>query len=276
MDNKKNDLPAMPFYFGDWRKAPEIRALDLDVRMIWFEMMGLMWESTERGYLTLNEKPVITPVISRMLGIDITTFERALKQMEEYNVFSRRNDGAIYCRKMVRDEEIRRNRSKAGKVGMRKRYSNYVITPDITTVITKPLTNTENEIENENNSSLGINMYNNLIRKIVEIFVEIKGDYHILNMGKELKAAETLLNYNHQQKPGLSEEDILKLFKNFFQACLMIKDDWIQNNLTLPFIVNNFERIKNELKNGYRKSKSGATDEQIRNLFAEVRSEMLG
>lgn len=266
----------MPFYFGDWRKAPEIRALDLDVRMIWFEMMGLMWESTERGYLTLNEKPVITPVISRMLGIDITTFERALKQMEEYNVFSRRNDGAIYCRKMVRDEEIRRNRSKAGKVGMRKRYSNYVITPDITTVITKPLTNTENEIENENNSSLGINMYNNLIRKIVEIFVEIKGDYHILNMGKELKAAETLLNYNHQQKPGLSEEDILKLFKNFFQACLMIKDDWIQNNLTLPFIVNNFERIKNELKNGYRKSKSGATDEQIRNLFAEVRSGMLG
>lgn len=127
---KKKDLPAMPFYFGDWRKAPEIRALDLDVRMIWFEMLGFMWESTERGYFTIKGKPVITPVISKMLGIDITAFKSALDQMEEFDVFSKREDGAIYSRKMVADEEIRLNKSLAGKKGMEKRYS------DITPVIT--------------------------------------------------------------------------------------------------------------------------------------------
>lgn len=148
MTKKKNDLPAFPFYFGDWRKAGEIRALDLGVRMIWFEMLGFMWESTERGYLTLNGKPVSNSVITKMLGIDITTFEQALQQMEEFNVFSRREDGAIYSRKMVRDEEIRLVKSASGKQGMKKRYektgNNSVITSDITKVLTNP----ENENEN--------------------------------------------------------------------------------------------------------------------------------
>jgi hypothetical protein len=63
--------------------------------------------------------------------------------MEDFNVFSRRGDGAIYSRKMVRDEEIRRIKSEAGKVGMEKRYSKSVITPDIT----ERLTNAEDETE---------------------------------------------------------------------------------------------------------------------------------
>jgi hypothetical protein len=158
--NSKDQLPAMPFYFGDWRKSPEIRALDLDVRMIWFEMLGLMWESTERGYLTLNGKAVITPVIAKMLGIDITTLEKALQQMEEFNVFSRRSDGAIFSRKMVRDEEKRKAKSRAGLQGMRRRYNKeefeknennpVVITNDITHDITHDITKPEIENEYEN------------------------------------------------------------------------------------------------------------------------------
>ena len=156
--NKKHDLPAMPFYFGDWRKAPEIRALDLDVRMIWFEMLGLMWESTERGYLTLNMRPVSNSVITRMLGTDIVTFDRALQQLNDFNVFSRREDGAIFSRKMVRDEELRLSKSKAGKTGMDMRYNRSVITDKITSDITSDITDViskpedENEIANANKS----------------------------------------------------------------------------------------------------------------------------
>lgn len=145
MAAKKHDLPAMPFYFGDWRKAPEIRALDLDVRMIWFEMLGFMWESGERGYLTINGKPVITKVLTNILGVTPDVMERAMQQLEEFDVFSRREDGAIYCRRMVKDEEIRQLRAKAGTKGMHSRY-NKKVKP----VITKPITNTENETEIEN------------------------------------------------------------------------------------------------------------------------------
>jgi len=183
---KKKDLPAMPFYFGDWRKAPEIRALDLDVRMIWFEMIGYMWESTERGYFTLNDKPVITPVISKMIGVDISTMERALQQMEEFNVYSKRKDGSIFCRKMVRDEEMRLAKSEAGKEGMKRRYGKK-------SVITEPLTSTENEIEEnseENNSKDKKPKIPSLVEFMVyadSLCTKTKRDFNSLRFALEMK-----------------------------------------------------------------------------------------
>ena len=36
---KKDDLPAMMFYVGDWLKAPDIQCLDYETKGIWFEML---------------------------------------------------------------------------------------------------------------------------------------------------------------------------------------------------------------------------------------------
>ena len=147
---KKHDLPSMPFYFGDWRKAPEVRALDLDVRMIWFEMLGYMWESTERGYLTINGNPPATETLARMLGIDITKLQHALQQMSGFDVYSvRLSDGAIFSRKMVNDVDISEKRSGAGKKGMKSRYKAPVNNKTSNVVISNTITNTESEYENE-------------------------------------------------------------------------------------------------------------------------------
>lgn len=140
---KKYDLPAMPFYFGDWRKAPEIRALPLDTRMVWFEMLGFMWESTERGYLTINNKPINEDTLAMMLGIDKVLLKQKLEQLLDFAVYSiRETDGAIYCRKMVRDEEIRNIRKKAGSLGGKKTFAKVFAQA-------KNQANAENEIENE-------------------------------------------------------------------------------------------------------------------------------
>jgi len=151
--DKKDDLPAMPFYYGDWRKDPGIRALKLDVRMIWFEMIGFMWESTERGFLTINGEPLDEDDLSRMIGIDMETMRSAIKQMEKFRVFRRRIDGAIYCRKMVKDEQIRQARSEAGKKGMYARY-NKNDNKQTTNILTNP--ESENESESESESELEI------------------------------------------------------------------------------------------------------------------------
>lgn len=124
--SKKHDLPAMPFYFGDWMKAPEIRALPLDTRMIWFEMLGFMWESTERGYLTINNSPISKESLSRMIGVPEVLLEQKLKQLLDFGVYSiRESDGAIYSRRMIRDEEIRNLRQKAGSVGGKKTFASH-------------------------------------------------------------------------------------------------------------------------------------------------------
>jgi hypothetical protein len=114
---KKYDLPAMPFYWGDWFKCPEVRALSPEARCLWFEMLGLMWESTERGYLTLAGKPMTKETISRCLGFACDLLERLLAELLEYGVCSVRDDGAIFNRRMVRDAEISSKRASAGKIG---------------------------------------------------------------------------------------------------------------------------------------------------------------
>lgn len=114
---KKHDLPAMPFYWGDWFKCPEVRALSPAARCLWFEMLGLMWESTERGYLSLNGHPMDRQTLSRCLGFACDLLDGLLGELERYGVYSVREDGCIYNRRMVRDAEISKKRAIAGHTG---------------------------------------------------------------------------------------------------------------------------------------------------------------
>uniref|UniRef100_A0A6M3XX50 Uncharacterized protein n=1 Tax=viral metagenome TaxID=1070528 RepID=A0A6M3XX50_9ZZZZ len=122
--HKKYDLPYMPFYVGDWRKAPDIRALTLEERALWFEMLCLMWESPRRGYLTVDgETPIDDKTLARMIGEDssvITEIKQVLASVSIYSV--EETTGIIYNRRMVKDENIRLSKSIAGKLGMESRY----------------------------------------------------------------------------------------------------------------------------------------------------------
>jgi len=111
-------LPAFQFYPGDWRKDPGVQALDFYERGVWFEMLCLLHESDERGVMLLNGKPMSDEALARTLGLDKQNLTTALTKILDYGVATRReSDGAIVCRRMVRDEELRQTRKKAGKLG---------------------------------------------------------------------------------------------------------------------------------------------------------------
>ena len=80
---KKHDQPYFPLYPGDWLKCPEVRALSLEARMAWLEMLLLMWESTERGYLTLAGKPMDRDTLARCLGFARLLLDRLLAVLLE-------------------------------------------------------------------------------------------------------------------------------------------------------------------------------------------------
>lgn len=117
---KKYDLPAMPFYWGDWFKAMDVQSLPRDTKCVWFEMLGRMWESNERGYLTINGVPMDDFAKARALGFasDLLEYKKHEKILEDYKIFSRReSDGAIYSRFMLNLIEISEKRKKAGSKG---------------------------------------------------------------------------------------------------------------------------------------------------------------
>ncbi len=146
---KTNKMPAILFYTGDWLKDPAVRCCSLEARGLWIEMLCLMYESPKRGYLALaNGEPPTSVQLSRMVGASHEDIERLTDELRACCVFSETNDGIIYSRRMVSDELIRADKSKAGKKGMEARYNKTDNTTD-NTEGNKPETALEYEYENE-------------------------------------------------------------------------------------------------------------------------------
>lgn len=115
---KKKDLPYLPFYIGDWKKDPAVQTLTLEQKMIWLELIFLMWESEERGYLTINKKPIPEETLAFMLNLDKQKLQIWLTSFESLNLFSRREtDNAIYSRKILNIINLSETRRNAGLLG---------------------------------------------------------------------------------------------------------------------------------------------------------------
>jgi hypothetical protein len=113
-----NKAPAFQFYPADWRKDPGIQALSRHDQSVWFDLLCIMHESDERGVLLLAGKPIPEDAIARMLNLDNQTCNQTLTTLLTYGVASRReSDGAIYSRRMVKDEALIQIRRNAGKMG---------------------------------------------------------------------------------------------------------------------------------------------------------------
>lgn len=116
-NEKSRKLPAFQVYGGDWRKDPGVQSLNYHDRGVWWEILLLMHESDERGVLLLNGKPMPIEALGRLLGLDNQILTTTLTTLLDFGVASKREDGAIYNRRMVRDEQIRQERIKAGYMG---------------------------------------------------------------------------------------------------------------------------------------------------------------
>jgi len=111
-------MPAMQFYPADWRKDLAVQSLDYFERGVWFEILCLMHESSERGVLLLNGQAMPDEVIARLLGLDIQTFNQTASKLLTYGVAKRRDsDNAIFSKRMVADEKLCQVRREAGKKG---------------------------------------------------------------------------------------------------------------------------------------------------------------
>lgn len=155
MQSKKKNLPAMPFYIGDWKKDPGIQVLTREQKMIWFEILMLMWESSERGYLTINNKPITNEMLAVALNLDNQNLSKTLTSFKELGLYScRESDGAIYSRKQVEIIELSEKRKNAGIQG----GSPILVKHRLSKKKAKGLANTENESVSVNENEIDIKL----------------------------------------------------------------------------------------------------------------------
>ena len=103
----------MQWYPGDWLKDPAVRILSYAARGLWSDMLSLMFECDPKGYLAVSPgKPVTGEDLSQMLGGSPAEVSQLLQEIEDSGAFSRTDEGVIYSRRMVRDEQ---DRAKAKK-----------------------------------------------------------------------------------------------------------------------------------------------------------------
>lgn len=111
-------MPSLQFYPADWRKSPDVQALNYHDRGVWFEILCIMHESERRGVLLLNGQAMTDEALARVLGLDKQNLTTTLTTLLTYGVASREEKtGALMCRRMVRDESVRKIRAEAGKLG---------------------------------------------------------------------------------------------------------------------------------------------------------------
>jgi len=92
-------------------------------------------------------------------------------------------------------------------------------------------------------------------------------DYEIMNEGKERSSAGKLLNLYKKKYPNSTSEETLAGLDKYFESCLLITDTWLNQNMSLPTIINQFNKINNILKNG--QSKQGVTNYQLASIIAK-------
>jgi hypothetical protein len=111
--------PGFWFFTGDWLKDSELRFCSLFARGLLVDLLCLMFEAKERGYLS---KPDGTPredaeIVDAISGSNREEKLAALAELEASGVLSRDNRGVLYSRRLAKLGEISKTRSKAGSKG---------------------------------------------------------------------------------------------------------------------------------------------------------------
>ena len=112
-------LPSMQMYPGDWLKDPALRLCSTAARGVWADMLMLMFESPERGVLRVKNGSVLHPIAIKNIAKSIQgAREKDVRELITNGVAKvARKDGAIYSKRLVRDELKRRHKAQAGSKG---------------------------------------------------------------------------------------------------------------------------------------------------------------
>lgn len=110
-------LPSFQFYPGDWMKDSNLRRCTHAAKGVWIDMLCLMFDSEQRGVLATAGRAWSDSEIALAVGGDHDVTLACIAELTLKGVANRTEGGALYSKRLVRDEHKRRLCSEAGKRG---------------------------------------------------------------------------------------------------------------------------------------------------------------
>lgn len=96
--------PSFQFYPSDWLRDTALRTCSVGARGLWIDMICYMHQGSPYGYLKVSQKVILSSNLATMCGATLDIVDGWLKELESAGVFSIDEFGAIYSRRMIRDE----------------------------------------------------------------------------------------------------------------------------------------------------------------------------
>ena len=109
--------PSFQFYPGDWMRSTDLRCCSVGARGLWIDMICLMHEGKPYGHLKVGDKVIHAQNLASITGATIQEVEGWLDELMETGVCSINDEGCIFSRRMIRDEELRQIRAAGGSKG---------------------------------------------------------------------------------------------------------------------------------------------------------------
>ena len=94
--------PWSKFYWADWLSDPKLRMCSPEARGVWMDILCVMHESDQPGYLQINGQPFPMKKLSKICGITHGKLAKITQELTENGVISVEN-GIFFNRRMVRD-----------------------------------------------------------------------------------------------------------------------------------------------------------------------------
>lgn len=114
---KKAKSPSFQFYPADWLTDIKLQTCSLAAQGLLINLMCLMHQSTQYGYLLINGDKPDLKTSKNLLRVHHNTYLRLSKELITKGVLMVDKNGVLFCERMVKDEYIRQVRREAGFKG---------------------------------------------------------------------------------------------------------------------------------------------------------------
>jgi hypothetical protein len=109
------------FWWQDWQSDPALRMCGLAAQGLWMRLLCVMHEAEPVGHLLVNGRQPTVKQVAALAAAPEKDVALLMRELEEAGVYSRTDDGVIYCRRMVRDAAV----SDAGREHINKRWNSH-------------------------------------------------------------------------------------------------------------------------------------------------------
>lgn len=171
-------LPAFMFYPGDWQKDPCLRRCSKAAKGVWMDLLCLLFECPVRGvFVDASGKPWSDEEIAEAIGGDIGANLGHIAELVSKGVAQRDTRGAIFSRRMVRDEQARRSATERKR---KERSSHTSVTP-------MSVNETEDEIGKQSKLFVEVKEFEEEKKKIDNVSLVVDQIGHLYPASSHLK-----------------------------------------------------------------------------------------